>query len=654
MGKQVHTMDHERNNGGAAPSFDGNGRGSTDGPLGLGPSLHKQPERSEEQRGGPRRGPRGPHGGMPVQKAKDARATLMRLTRYLFAYKWALVLVVVFVAIASGLSVLGPFLMGQAIDIYILEADVPGLARLLILMILIYLLASTVAWMQTYVMAAASQRTIRDLREQLFGKMQTLSLRFFDRHTHGELMSRLSNDVDNISMVLTNAVTQLVSSALSILGVGVMMFVINWRLALVTLTIIPLMALLTRAVAKKTRKGFREQQAYLGELNGLIEETVTGHRVVQGYAREEAEIALFAVNNEKLKGASTTAQIFSGLMGPMMNLVNNLNFAVVAGVGGWMAVQGLATVGTIASFINYARQFSRPLNQVAQLYNQIQSALAGAERVFEIFDEEPEIQDAPDAVSLETVVGDVVFENVDFSYESEVPVLKNVSLHAEPGQTIALVGPTGAGKTTIVSLLTRFYDIDQGRVLIDGHDIREIKMDDLRRQLGIVLQDTFLFGVSVMENIRYGRLDATDEEVISAARLANADEFIRRLPEGYKTKLSENGSNLSQGQRQLLSIARAILADPGILVLDEATSSVDTRTEQHIQEAMLRLMEGRTSFVIAHRLSTIRKADCILVINEGEIVERGTHEALMSAQGFYYDLHMTQFRGEAAAVPAMA
>jgi ATP-binding cassette subfamily B protein len=409
------------------------------------------------------------------------------------------------------------------------------------------------------------------------------------------------------------------------------------------------MMIVTQSVAKKTRTGFREQQEYLGDLNGLIEETVTGHRVVQGYAREDAEIAVFSESNAKLRAASTTAQIFSGFVGPMMNFMNNLNFAVVAGIGGWMAVRGLATVGTIASFINYARQFSRPLNQVAQLYNQIQSALAGAERVFEIFDEEPEIQDAPDAVSLDVVEGEVVFENVDFSYESEVPILKNVSLKAEPGQTIALVGPTGAGKTTIVSLLTRFYDIDAGRVLVDGVDIRKIKMDDLRRQLGIVLQDTFLFGVSVLDNIRYGRLDATDDEVIAAAKLANADEFIRRLPEGYQTVLSENGSNLSQGQRQLLSIARAILADPGILVLDEATSSVDTRTEQHIQEAMLRLMEGRTSFVIAHRLSTIRRADCILVINDGEIIERGTHEDLMAAQGFYYDLHMTQFRGEAAA-----
>jgi ATP-binding cassette subfamily B protein len=319
-----------------------------------------------------------------------------------------------------------------------------------------------------------------------------------------------------------------------------------------------------------------------------------------------------------------------------------------------MAVQDLATVGTIASFISYARQFARPLNSIAQLYNQIQSAIAGAERVFEIFDMEPEIQDAPEAVALETVRGDVEFEGVDFSYESDVPVLKNVSLHARPGQTIALVGPTGAGKTTIVNLLTRFYDIDSGRVMIDGIDIRELKMDDLRRQLGIVLQDTFLFGVPVMENIRYGRLDATDEEVVAAAKLANADEFIRRLPEGYATELTENGSNLSQGQRQLLAIARAVLADPGVLILDEATSSVDTRTEQHIQEAMLRLMKGRTSFVIAHRLSTIRQADAILVINDGEIIERGTHESLLAAQGFYYDLHMSQYRGEAALETAVA
>lgn len=641
-GSNGGTPDDRRGNGNGRASISG----AADRPLS---SLHRQPDRSDGQDGGPHRGGRGRHFGAPVKRAKDAKGTLLRLGRYLLRYRWSLVAVVIFVVIASALGVLGPYLMGRAIDVYILDGDLVGLARMLGLMTATYVTGSLVAWLQTYVMAGASQKTIRDLRGELFGKMQTLSLRFFDRHTHGELMSRLSNDVDNISMVLTNAVTQMISSAISVAGVAVMMFVINWRLALVSLTMIPLMVVLTRTVAKKTRKGFRQQQRYLGDLNGLIEETVTGHRVVQGYAREDTEIATFAVNNEKLRAASTSAQVFSGFVGPLMNFMNNFNFALVAAAGGWMTVQGLATVGTIASFINYARQFSRPLNQIAQLYNQIQSALAGAERVFEVFDEEPEIQDVSEAVGLESVDGEVIFENVDFGYDAEVPVLRNVNLRAEPGQTIALVGPTGAGKTTIVNLLTRFYDIDGGRILVDGIDIRHVKMDDLRRQLGIVLQDTFLFGVSVMENIRYGRLDATDDEVVAAAKLANAHDFIRRLPEGYATKLSENGSNLSQGQRQLLSIARAILADPGILVLDEATSSVDTRTEQHIQEAMLRLMEGRTSFVIAHRLSTIRKADCILVINDGEVIERGTHEELLAARGFYYDLHMTQYRGEAKA-----
>jgi ATP-binding cassette subfamily B protein len=338
-------------------------------------------------------------------------------------------------------------------------------------------------------------------------------------------------------------------------------------------------------------------------------------------------------------------------MGPLGGLVNNSSFAIVAGAGGWMAVQGLATVGTIASFLRYARQFTRPLNEIAQLYSSIQSALAGAERVFEIIDQVPELADAPDAQPLDEIAGDVVFDDVCFGYEEGTPVLEHVSLHAEPGQTIALVGPTGAGKTTIVNLLTRFYDIDSGSVRIDGMDIRRVKVDDLRRKLGIVLQDTYLFSATVMDNIRYGRLDATDDEVVAAARLANADQFIHRLPEGYDTPLSERGSNLSQGQRQLLAIARAILADPGILILDEATSSVDTRTEKHIQEAMLRLMEGRTSFVIAHRLSTIREADRILVVNEGEIIERGTHEELLTQRGFYHNLYVSQFKGQHHAMP---
>jgi len=389
-------------------------------------------------------------------------------------------------------------------------------------------------------------------------------------------------------------------------------------------------------------------------MNGIIEETVTGQRVVQAYVRERAAAQTFEEANRRLQRASTGAEIFSGVFGPMTNFVNNVSQAVVAGVGGWMALQGMATVGTIASFVNYARQFTRPLRQIASLYNTIQSALAGAERVFEILDEVPELTDAPDAQPLEEIRGDVTFDDVCFGYEKGVPVLKHVSLHAEPGQIVALVGPTGAGKTTIVNLLTRFYDIDSGSIGVDEMDIRQAKKDDLRRKLGIVLQDTFLCSDTVMENIRYGRLDAIDEEVIAAARLANADQFIHRLPQGYDTPLSERGSNLSQGQRQLLAIARAVLADPDILVLDEATSSVDTRTEKNIQEAMLRLMEGRTSFVIAHRLSTIREADKILVINEGEIIERGTHRELLAKRGFYHNLYMSQFKGQHYLVPELA
>jgi ATP-binding cassette subfamily B multidrug efflux pump len=582
-------------------------------------------------------------------RASDVQGTMRRLWGYLKRQKWLLIVTVALVALSSAMSLLGPYLMGIAIDTYILEGDLPGLARTALLMIGTYGAASLATWLQSYLMASIAQRTVRDIRNDLFARLQTLSLRFFDRHTHGELMSRLSNDVENISNVLNMGVTQFISSVLSVVGVVAVMCLINWRLALVSLVTTPLMVALSGAVARQTRRGFREQQETLGELNGIIEETITGQRVVKAYVREQAAINTFDVSNRKLQRAATRAEIFSGFMGPTMNLINNLGFAIIAGAGGWMALRGLATVGTIASFINYARQFGRPLNQIAQLYAQIQGAVAGAERVFEILDEVPELADAPDARPLEQVAGEVVFEDVCFGYEPGVPVLKQVAFHAEPGRTIALVGPTGAGKTTIVNLLTRFYDINSGQVAIDGKDIRQVNKADLRRQLGIVLQDTFLFSDTVMENIRYGRLDATDEEVIAAARLANADQFIHRLPQGYQTELSERGSNLSQGQRQLLAIARAILADPGILILDEATSSVDTRTEKNIQEAMLRLMEGRTSFVIAHRLSTIRDADNILVINGGRIIERGTHDELLAQRGFYHHLYMSQFKGQAGA-----
>jgi ATP-binding cassette subfamily B protein len=583
---------------------------------------------------------------MQHEKPKNAWATLARLWLYLRRQTWGLVIVTVLVAVNSLLGVLGPYLMGQAIDAYIQKGDMPGLWHILSVMVAVYLISSVSMWIQEFLVASVAQHAVRDMRDELFTRLQSLSLRFFDKNAHGELMSRLTNDVDNVSNVLSQGATNFIRSVLSLIFVAVMMFVVNAWLAVVSLITLPMVALVTRWLSEHTRQGFRDQQESLGNLNGLIEETITGQHVVQAYGREQQAISDFDRANQTLRKAATRAQIYGGLGGPLINFVNNLGRTIVVAAGGWMAVQQLATVGTIAAFINYVGQFSFPLNQLAQLYNSIQAALAGAERVFQTMDEAPDLPDLPDARPLEHIRGEVQFADVCFGYEPGVPVLKHVSLCAEPGQTVALVGPTGAGKTTIINLLSRFYDVDAGSISVDGVDIRRVRKDDLRLKLGIVLQDNFLFADTLMANIRYGRLDASDDEVIAAAKLANADLFIHRLPHAYNTMLTERGSNLSQGQRQLVAIARAILADPDILILDEATSSVDTRTERHVQEALLRLMQGRTSFVIAHRLSTIRNADQVLVINGGEVIERGTHDSLLAADGFYHRLYHSQFKGQ--------
>jgi ATP-binding cassette subfamily B protein len=564
-----------------------------------------------------------------------------------------LVGVFLLVIVGSIMDLLGPFLMGLAIDRFITPGgaffgDVTGLLGIALLMLGTYLGSWLAMAGQNAIMASAAQKAMRALRRDLFEHLQTLSLNFFDRHPHGELMSRLTNDMDAISRVLSQNVTQLFSGLLSLVGIMIMMFALNFWLALGSMLVFPLMIGFVGFVGRRTRRGFRDYQMRIGQLNGQLEEMFSGQRVIMAFGQQTNTLAAFDQANETVRDVGIRAQTYAMLVPPLMGIMSNANIAIVAGLGGWMTLQGLASVGTIATFITYSRQFARPLRQLGDLYNQVQSALAGAERVFAIIDQEPELVDAPDAVPLSDIAGEVVFDHVDFAYVPGVPVIKDMSLRARPGQTIALVGPTGAGKTTMINLLTRFYDIDGGGIRIDGRDIREMQKASLRRQLGIVLQDTFLFSGSVMDNIRYGRLDATDEECIAAARLANADQFIRRLPQGYDTPLSERGSNLSQGQRQLLAIARAILADPGILILDEATSSVDTRTEVRIQEALLRLMEGRTSFVIAHRLSTIRDADKLLVIHDGEIIERGTHDELLAQGGFYHDLYMSQFKGNAA------
>lgn len=582
-----------------------------------------------------------------IEKAQNPMRAIARLLPYLGAYKLQLGFVFVLVVIYTLLGLVGPYLMGVAIDRFIGGKDPAGLVRIALLMLAVYILSNLFNAASNWIMARISQLALRNLRRDLFTHLQTQSMSFFDTNPAGSLMSRLTNDIDAINQAISQNITSLIASLLSMVGIVVAMFVLNSWLALASLLVVPIMLWFTQFVAKYTRKGFRELQKSLGGLNGIAEEAISGQKVIKAFRRNDSVIESFRVQNEAVFHAGIYANSYALLLMPLTNVLGNFFVIVLAGLGGYLALQGLVSVGTIATFINYGQNFISPLRQIANLYNSIQAALAGAERVFEIIDNPPEVQDAPDAVALDHIRGDVRLDHVNFSYISGRPIIKDLSIEAKAGQIIALVGPTGAGKTTIINLLNRFYEINSGSISIDGHDIRTIRKADLRSHLGLVLQDTFLFADTVMENIRYGRLDATDEEVIRAAEMADADHFIRQLPQGYQTNLSERAGNLSQGQRQLLAIARAILADPAILILDEATSSVDTRTEARIQQSLLRLMKGRTSFVIAHRLSTIKDADNVVVINDGEVVEQGTQKQLLEKKGFYHHLYLSQFKGNA-------
>jgi len=580
-----------------------------------------------------------------IEKAKDPRLAMARLLNYLIPYKVQLMLVTGFVVVFSLLGLGGPYLMGLAIDRFIGGKDIPGLIRTAALMLGAYLLSNIFQVIANWLMASISQNALKRLRAELFAHLQTLSMGFFDTHAAGGLMSRLTNDIDAINQAVSQNVISLLSGVLTMTGILIAMFVLNHWLALASLIVIPIMTWFTRFVATYTRKGFRDLQKNLGELNSVAEEAIAGQKVIKAFRRNDAVIASFRERNDAVFKAAVYANSYALLLMPLTGVLGSFFVIVLASLGGWLALEGLVSVGMIATFINYGQNFVSPLRQLANLYNSIQAALAGAERVFEIIDTAPEVADLPEALPIKTIRGDVRIRDLQFAYTPGTPIIKNFSLDAAAGQTIALVGPTGAGKTTIINLLTRFYEAQGGVIEIDGIDIRKMRKADLRRSLGLVLQDNFLFADTVMENIRYGRLEASDEECVEAARMAEADHFIRQLPQGYQTNLSERAGNLSQGQRQLLSISRAILADPAILILDEATSSVDTRTELRIQKALLRLMKGRTSFVIAHRLSTIRDADKVVVIDSGEIVEQGSHQELLDARGFYYRLYVSQFKG---------
>lgn len=585
----------------------------------------------------------GPHGiGKPKSRPKNMLGTLIKVWRYLSGDKEKLALILIMIFVSSILGLLGPYLLGYAIDHYLHTWDEAGMLLILLALGSMYVINSVVTWLQNVWMIGIAQRAVFRMRGDLFAGLHRLPVSYFTKRQHGELMSRLTNDIDNVSQTLNSSFIQLSSSMLTFVGMLGMMLWLSPLLTLITLLIVPIMFLGMRWITNRTGPYFKEQQRAIGDLNGFVEETFSGQKLVKAFSREDQVMEQFRLKNERIRTAGYGAQTYSGLIPKLMNMLNNVSFALIAGAGGMMAVYQLVSIGVIVTFAEYARQFTRPLNDLANQYNTFLSAVAGAERVFEVLEQEPEAKDEANAKEITHVRGDIQFNHVTFSYDEQVQTVKDISFCVQAGQMAALVGPTGAGKSTLVQLLSRFYELQEGEIFVDGIDITRMKRDSLRAHMGFVLQDSFLFEGTIRENIRYGRLQATDEEVEQAAMLANAHTFIMKLPEQYETRLDTEGSGISQGQKQLLSIARAILADPAILILDEATSSIDTVTELHIQEALYRLMKDRTSIVIAHRLNTIRQADLILVLSDGQITEKGSHEQLMKQQGYYSQLVRSQ------------
>ena len=595
----------------------------------------------------------GGRGQMPVEKAKDFKGSIGKLFAYMKQYHVA-VAVVILCAIASTVfSVIGPDILGKATTELSngLLAKIQGtgsidftkIGQILLFVLGLYLLSTLFGFVQGWLMTGVTQKVCYRMRKDISEKIDRMPMAYFESRTYGEVLSRITNDVDTLGQSLNQSITQIITSVATMVGVLVMMLRISPLMTLIAVVILPISVTLISLVVKKSQKYFKQQQEYLGHINGQVEETYAGHTVIQAYNKEKDMVQQFQETNDTLYHSAWKSQFLSGLMQPIMMFVGNLGYAAVALSGGLLAIRGTITIGDIQAFIQYVKNFTQPMQQIAQVLNQVQSMAAASERVFEFLEEAEEVQTAEHPLELANVEGNVDFQHVSFGYQPEQCVIHDFSAKVKSGQKIAIVGPTGAGKTTMVKLLMRFYDVSGGAILLDGHDVRDFDRHKLRESFGMVLQDTWLFQGTIMENIRYGRLDATDEEVIAAAKAAHADSFIRQLPDGYQMELNEDASNVSQGQKQLLTIARAILADNRVMILDEATSSVDTRTEILIQKAMDHLMEGRTSFIIAHRLSTIRNADMILVMKDGDIIEQGTHEELLEKNGFYADLYRSQF-----------